>query len=502
MARGSSKSSGRTGNRPRATENKDIRPEVSEAETDRLVDQSDAATPVTDSVMPDQADTVSTPENPQDAAQDDAQDGPHDSAHDIVPGDDAPVSAPQEATPHRDDTLMADIAEQSAQDAGAIAPDTPDATPDQAEPEIKSSPAAPTVAPAPAAAKPGGVLPLVLGGVIAAGIGYGAAYFGYLPGQGDTTQTTVTDQSGEIAELTDQIAALQGQIETLANATPPAAPTMAPVDLSPVLDQIAALAPRIEGATAAIDALGARVTALESQPAFGGDLPPDTAAALETAARLEAELDQQRAAAQAQADELAAQAEAAAAAAAQAEAAAQAAIAQAEAETAAAMARAAAEAALGQVQVAIETGQGFAEPLAALAAVADVPDALSATAEAGVPTLETLQTQYPALARAALPLALQETAGEGIGDRLGAFVMGQIGGRSVEPREGDDPDAVLSRVEAAVRAGDLQTALTEIAALPEGARAILAPWGADVEARAGAEAGLAALTAALTGTGN
>jgi hypothetical protein len=45
-------------------------------------------------------------------------------------------------------------------------------------------------------------------------------------------------------------------------------------------------------------------------------------------------------------------------------------------------------------------------------------------------------------------------------------------------------------------------ALTEIAALPDGARAVLAPWVADVEARAAAEAGLAALTAALADSGN
>ena len=44
---------------------------------------------------------------------------------------------------------------------------------------------------------------------------------------------------------------------------------------------------------------------------------------------------------------------------------------------------------------------------------------------------------------------------------------------------------------------NLAAALAEIAALPDGAKAILAPWVADVEARAAAEAGLAALTAAL-----
>jgi hypothetical protein len=78
-------------------------------------------------------------------------------------------------------------------------------------------------------------------------------------------------------------------------------------------------------------------------------------------------------------------------------------------------------------------------------------------------------------------VALRETAGDGAVDRLTAFVQGQIGGRAVAPREGDDPDAILSRVQAAVSSGDLDTALAEISALPEGARAEMAAWIADAE---------------------
>ena len=40
-----------------------------------------------------------------------------------------------------------------------------------------------------------------------------------------------------------------------------------------------------------------------------------------------------------------------------------------------------------------------------------------------------------------------------------------------------------------MRSGDLPAALSEITALPEGAQAVLAPWVADVEARAAAERG-------------
>ena len=58
------------------------------------------------------------------------------------------------------------------------------------------------------------------------------------------------------------------------------------------------------------------------------------------------------------------------------------------------------------------------------------------------------------------------------------------------PKEGDDPDAVLSRAEAAVAAGKLQDALNELAALPEAARSALSSWEAAANAR------VAAMTAA------
>jgi hypothetical protein len=50
----------------------------------------------------------------------------------------------------------------------------------------------------------------------------------------------------------------------------------------------------------------------------------------------------------------------------------------------AAMAAAEAEAALNELRLAIAEGAPFAEPLAAVAAVTDVPDALSAAADSGV----------------------------------------------------------------------------------------------------------------------
>ena len=90
--------------------------------------------------------------------------------------------------------------------------------------------------------------------------------------------------------------------------------------------------------------------------------------------------------------------------------------------------------------------------------------------------MATLRDTFAPAARDALAAA---RAGTVETDRsLGSFLRRQLGARSVEPREGDDPDAVLSRAEAALTQGRLQQTLDEIAALPDPARAALADWTA------------------------
>jgi hypothetical protein len=48
--------------------------------------------------------------------------------------------------------------------------------------------------------------------------------------------------------------------------------------------------------------------------------------------------------------------------------------------------------------------------------------------------------------------------------------------RSLTPRAGDSPDAILSRAEAAVGAGDLAGAIAELNTLPPAAQAAMADW--------------------------
>jgi hypothetical protein len=67
-----------------------------------------------------------------------------------------------------------------------------------------------------------------------------------------------------------------------------------------------------------------------------------------------------------------------------------------------------------------------------------------------------------------------------------AFFRTQTQARSLTPQEGDTPDAVLSRAEAALAEGNVAAALAELEALPDDGRAAMQVWIDSAEARAAA----------------
>ena len=342
----------------------------------------------------------------------------------------------------------------------------PDPLPEPAEPLQEPAAPEPVIAPTPEPAaaprtaekRQSVFFPMLLGGLIAGGIGYGVAYMQF-------------GQTG-----TADIAGLRSQIETLqadaANAAPP--------DLSAVTQQISDLSTRVDDRLAALDD---RITQASQQtPAIGEEAQQEAVAQLsDQIAAQQAELEQQRADLQAQLDATRAEAEAIQ----------QDAVDAARAE----MARAA----LARVQGAIESGAPMQQQLDDLGgALTDpVPDALTAVAE-GTPTLATLREIFPDAARAALAAA--RDAGEA-GDSAGAFgtfLRSQLNVRSVAPRDGTDADAILSRAEDALRNGRLNDALAEIATLPPSARAAMSDWTTQAEARAAAVDAADRLDASLT----
>ena len=328
-----------------------------------------------------------------------------------------------------------------------------------------------------------GFAPLVGGGVLAAGLGYFAAWSGY----GQNTE----DFAPLLAEQTARIEALD---ETVA-ALPPVPELPEMPDLAPLEAQISELRETAEaqlgGLGEQLAGLDSRLTAVERAPAGDGTVSNTAITSIERELDgLRTEIAAQQARIQEMADQAAADLAAAQAQTAAIEAEAQAAAEAAQAEAEAAMIAAA----VAEVRIAMETGEPFEPALSDLQATGiAVPEALAAVAVEGLPTQTALTEVFPDLARAALATARAEGVGQEDGGGLGSFLRNQFNVRSVEPREGDDPDAVLSRAEAALRGGDLGTTIAEIAALPDPVKAGFADWLATAQARTDALAAVATL---------
>lgn len=315
---------------------------------------------------------------------------------------------------------------------------------------------------------------MLLGGLVAGGIGYGIATF-----QGGFDDTGL---NSELSAQKDAIAALQEQIAALPE----------PADLSGVETSIADLTTQSSDGFSRIDQdivdLSERMEVVEKQPSADGTLQEAAVAAYQR------DIDALRAQIESQQADMA---EMMAATTAQLTQTREEAVAI--EENAIAKARAAtARVALSKVDGAINSGAPFADALAELtdALQIEAPDALSAVSE-GVPTLASLQAAFPDVARAALSTARSEGAdGEEAGG-LTSFLRNQFDVRSVTPQEGNSADAILSRAEAALKEGRLADTMAEVAGLPEVARAALTDWSAMAEARSAAQDAVADLSSQL-----
>jgi hypothetical protein len=368
------------------------------------------------------------------------------------------------------------------------APSEPEAMPPDAMPvePLQVSPPdsdAGGAEPAPPPARRGTpVLALLLGGVLATGLGFVAARYVIPEGWPITLSTE------RINALDRKLAAQEKQIADL---------RAAPAATDPRID--AALADIAAARTAAAEAVAAletRLAALEQRPAASADTSGLSAeidalksalAALQTdvAARPAVDISDQIAAltAAAAAERQALEARAAAL----------------QEETRAAATAATARGVLLRLQAALETGGPIGPLLEELiAAGVTVPQALGTAAD-GVPTLTQLQAAFPEAARTALAAAIKVAPDAGLGDRVATFLRVQTGARSLTPRDGDDPDAILSRAEAALRGGDLTGALGALDALPPEAQAAMTTWRDSATARAAAVAAADELATGLTG---
>ena len=133
------------------------------------------------------------------------------------------------------------------------------------------------------------------------------------------------------------------------------------------------------------------------------------------------------------------------------------------------------------IEAAIFTGTGYSALLEELKVETELnfPEALSTNAQLGVVSLNTLQDEFSKLAR----VSLQAARAYGSGTGFGSFLKAQLGIRSLSPREGSSPDAVLSRAEAAVSVGNLRLAVAELVDLPKSGQLVLQDWTDRANAR-------------------
>ncbi|MEE9453010.1 MAG: hypothetical protein V3V13_01335 [Paracoccaceae bacterium] len=126
---------------------------------------------------------------------------------------------------------------------------------------------------------------------------------------------------------------------------------------------------------------------------------------------------------------------------------------------------------MSALAAALSSGAAFAKNLDALQTVQmdmEIPAALS-DHQNGIAGMQDLRNDFPDAAHSAIRAANSPAPNDGMLARVGSFLRTQVASRSLTPQEGNSVDAILSRAEAALKQGDLSTALLEIDTLPASA---------------------------------
>jgi hypothetical protein len=273
----------------------------------------------------------------------------------------------------------------------------------------------------------------VIGGLIALVGGAGLQSTGVLPGFGGNSELTTLQ--AEVARLSTAPAVDPAALDTLNRAQGDLAAQVAA--LSSEIAQLKKTAPAGDGA--ALSALETKLAALESAVAnvgTAGAADPASSEAFKALADKVAALETKPA------------------------------------ETGDAKSVATAIAASG-LKAAIDRGGSFMNELETYASVVPAsPDveALRSLAAKGVPSQQELLAGFGNAANAMIAAAVVPDPDMGILQRLTESAKGLVKARRVGDIQGDEPDAVVARMEVALQRGDLASVLTEAEKLPEASR--------------------------------
>jgi hypothetical protein len=154
----------------------------------------------------------------------------------------------------------------------------------------------------------------------------------------------------------------------------------------------------------------------------------------------------------------------------------------------------------GAVEDKLAAGAPFGTEVAALQRLGVDPAALAAlqAVAGGAPTGSALTASFDAVAPQVLAAVAPAESG-GVLDRLLAHIRGLVRVHDLGESAGDDPEAILSRIEAACRRGDIAGALAAFDKLPAAARQAAGDWPVKARARQAADAALQSIREAAVG---
>lgn len=150
------------------------------------------------------------------------------------------------------------------------------------------------------------------------------------------------------------------------------------------------------------------------------------------------------------------------------------------------------------LSAAVERGAPFQAELKAVQALGAAPNAtapLEALAAGGVPRADALAHDLAALLPALRRAADTTPADATFLDKLKANMQGLVQITPLDAPPGNDPAAVITRIEIDANRADIGGALREIAALPDRAKPIAADWAKKAQAREAAIAASRSITA-------
>ena len=369
-----------------------------------------------------------------------------------------PAELKAETSVDTDKPVEADIADEPVSTTSGIEDEAPlaDAEPDDArQPQSATVAPEPEPVPAPPAKRSPAASTLVaagiFGGIVALALAGSMQYAGYLPGASPAAPATdTTALSSQIDQLRQEIAALQSR--------------PAPTADEGLANRVAAL----EAATGSTGAVSEEaVSALKDDIAL-------LRSAVESTAGNNVQLEDRIESVEAKMDDRGPEQQ---------------------------VARAIAAAAL---KAAIDRGGSFETELQTFGSVAGDDPAIAGLqkfAATGVPSRAELQREFPKVADAMLEATIQPDPDQGIAGRLLSSAMSVVKVRRVGNVEGDTPEAIVARIEEALRNGDLKASVREWDALPEPAKATSRDFRQKLDARIQVEDLVGGtLTRAVTGT--